>query len=319
MKIAIIGCGAYGLALALQLQAKNEVVVYTKFPQEKYEVDELNYRENVLPGVLLSNLHVTLSMEEALKDASFVIFAVPFPSFEKTLVESLLFLEPKSILVVASKGLDLKTAKTAPEIVSLHTSHKLLVLSGPTFAMDLAQSQPVQLTIASHDERDSLLFASCFPSHITFEFSKDLIGISYCGAIKNVFAILQGYLVGKNASISTQAAILYQSLRQLQRILNATKCSNDTLLSASGVADFYMSAESKNSRNHTFGILLATKTKEEILSYFENTTVEGVSTLKACQELCKKNQLQLPILDILDDIISGKDISPLTILEALLQ
>ena len=317
MKIAILGCGAYGLALAMQLNEKNDVVIYTKFEQEKEEVENLNYRENVLPGVLLPQLQVTLSLKEALKEADFVFFAVPFSYLEETLLEALPYLSKESVLVIAAKGIRKEDGKTGPEIFKERTHHPFMVISGPTFAIDLARGETLKITVAAEDKTLFEKLRTCFPSHIFLEYEEDIIGISYCGAIKNVFAILTGYLAGENASTSTLAAVLYSSLKQIEKILIATSCHSKSILTAAGVGDFYMSAESKKSRNYTFGVLLATKTKEEITAYLENTTVEGVNTLKSCLSLCQKMKIEIPIFSLLEEILNGKNYSALEILEVL--
>lgn len=322
MKIAILGCGAYGLALASQFfkRKENQIIVYTKFESEKQEVEELHCREQVLPGVELPSLTVTLSLEEALINADFVVMAVPFFAVEKTLEEMKPFLSSDTTLVFASKGLRETDGKPAPFLYQEAVlSNPLIVLSGPTFAKDLARSEQVTLTIASSNQGALEEFSTCFPDNIHIEFSKDVYGISYCGALKNIFAILHGYFVGKKVSASTLAMLLYKSLHQIEEFLIEMDCQKETILLAAGVGDFYMTAESMESRNHTFGYMLSTASKEEVQQYLKKTTVEGVYTLNACCNLLREEGLieKFPVFFLLQDLLTGKDVSSEEIIEAI--
>ncbi len=309
MKVTILGCGAYGLALATQLNQKNEVYVYTPFFEEKEEIQTKGTREKALPGIDLSSLKVTTSKEEALTNADFVIFAVPFSKVEDTLLEIRPFLKETMYLVLASKGLTEEGLVGIQLFKNHHISNPLLVLSGPTFALDVAHSNPVIVTIASSNKQDFLHFSSCLPTSILKEYTNDLEGVSYCAAFKTVFSILQGYLVGKGASTSTQAAFLYQGFLQLQKFLEEENASSKTAFTAAGIADFYMSCESCESRNFTVGKMLASKKVEEVEKYLKINTVEGIYNLRAIQNLMKNKRKTLPVFDLLEEILQGKSYS----------
>ncbi len=318
-KITIVGCGAYGLALATVLHPQNQVTVYTKFQEEKEEVEQNHRRDKVLKDVFLPPFQVTCSAEEAMQGADFVILAIPFVFLEQTFLEILPYLPAQTTIVIATKGLDVTTGKTAYELLKEQTALPIFVLSGPTFAQHLATFEPAILTVAAPSIEAYLTLKKCFPPSVFLEYTASPIAISYCGAVKNVFAILYGYLVGKNASATCKAAILYRSLQVFSSFLQKLGCSEESILTAAGVADFYMTAENRESRNHTFGIYLATKSQEEISNYLKNTTVEGVTTLKACLTLIEKQNIQGTIFRILEELVKGKVYSPQEILEALVE
>ncbi len=307
MKIAVLGCGAYGLALATQFCKKeNEVVVYTPFQEEKDEILKTGMREKVLPSVSLSSIVVTLSLKEALFQANFVVFAVPFPAFESTLLNARSYLSQESILVLASKGLS-EEGETGGMLLKKHqVANPFVVLSGPTFAEDLAKGEDTILTLASQSEKALSLFKTIFPKQIQLEFTSDVEGVSYCGALKNVFAILEGYIASSGVSNSTQAFFLYKGLMQIGKFLEQMGCSSKTLFTSAGIADFYMSCENVQSRNYTFGSYLATKDRAFLATYLKENTTEGVATLQAVSHLCKKRDVQFPIFQLLEETLAGK-------------
>ena len=315
-KITIVGCGAYGLALATVLHSKNQVTVYTKFEEEKEEVLKTHQRSQILPGILLPDFKVTCRKED-IEESDILILAVPFSYLEETFVSLASYLSKDTLVVVASKGMDEKTGKTAYELLSSLTSLPILVLSGPSFAIDLALLEPAVLTIGAVEQAQFDRLKACFTNSVFLEYTPDILGVSYCGAFKNVFAILYGYLEGKNISTTTKSAILYRSLLELNHLLKQCGCMENSILTASGIADFYMTCESKKSRNHTFGVLLATKSREEIENYLKETTVEGVTTLKACLTLIQKKNITSPIFELLQGLVQGKMVTAQEILEAL--
>lgn len=308
MKIAILGTGAYGIALALMFY-KNDcsITMWTKFKEEKEML--LKYRENkkTLPDVLIpEDILITNSLEEAISDKDLIVIAVP-SAFVDDVSESLSgILKENQHICLASKGIERDSCLFVSEIMKKHIkTENYAVISGPSFAIDIANSDPIGLSLATNNkETKNIILKSLQNDTLKLRSTTDILGVEICGSIKNIIAIAAGILKGLGFSESTQAMFITESLNDIKELIKAFGGDKKIILSFAGFGDLLLTATSSKSRNFTFGYMIGSKvTKEQLDEYKKNTTIEGLYSLKSIYKLVKDKNVEIPIIDLIYDII----------------
>ena len=172
----------------------------------------------------------------------------------------------------------------------------------------MVKNIPVGLTIATKNVDVEKKVRRCFQNESTkFRRTEDIIGVEVCASIKNVMAIASGMLEGMNASPSTKALFLTESMNDIKELLFALGGKKKTILSFAGFGDILMTSTSPSSRNFSFGRLIGEgKSKQVINNYLKETTVEGMYTLQSIHKLVRKRNVKMPIINLIYDIINGK-------------
>mgnify|MGYP004561503581 FL=1 len=308
MKICILGSGAYGSALAVILnENKNKVFLWSPFKKEIETFKE--HREPLkLPGVKLAkDIVITNDIEEATMDADFVVLAIPTAFVRGTLKKIKKYVKNKPICI-ASKGIEQDTCAFVNEIISEELgTNNIAVISGPSFAIDVANRVPVGLTLACKSkETTDMIYGAFSNSHFKLRICSDIIGTEVCGAIKNVIAIAAGMLSGMKMPESTSAMLITESVHDIKDLIKGLGGDGDTISSFAGFGDLLLTATSTKSRNFSFGMLVGSgASKEDIDDYINNTTIEGLYTLTSIKELLTSINTKMPIVDLLYDIIYG--------------
>ena len=309
MKIAMIGVGAYSTALTLMLSKKenNNIMMWTENLEIAKEFNETHKLNKIFPDLEMPfNVNVTNSYEEALKDAS-LIFLAPAAKYVKSVCESLKPYYKKHIpICIASKGIEESTGSFLSDIVKdeLETEN-VSVLSGPTFAIDMVNNEPIALALAGTNE-DTIRIVKENLSNDTLKLREctDLIGIQICGSIKNVIAIAAGIIKGLGYTESTLAFLINESLHDIKYLIDELGGDKKTVLSFAGVGDLLLTCTSTKSRNFSFGYTVgSTKDPKVIKDFLESHTVEGYYTLSSIYKLVKTNNINLPIINLIYDII----------------
>lgn len=306
MNITILGAGAYGIALALAFyKNKNNVTIWTKVEEEKEEL--LKYQENrkALPGIKIPSDILVTSDLSCVKNSQLVVLAVSIPFLRSTCLELKEYVKDNMHFCIASKGIENSTNQFAHEIFeSIIDTSNLSILSGPSFAIDLADNSPSGLVLASLLENHYEVVRKSLESPtLKIVSSDDLIGVELCGAIKNVMAILAGMLEGMKVRETTQALFLTEALDEMKNLIIAFGGKKDTTYTLAGIGDFLLTCTSTKSRNFTLGLLLATKEKTDIDDYIQNHTVEGYYTLISIYQLIKEKNLSSPLIELLYQIL----------------
>lgn len=309
MKIGILGSGAYGFALCdILTKNKNEVTIWS---HTKESMDELikTRQTSKLPNYIIPNdVSIINSIEDTVSDKDLVIVVVPAFSFENTIIEMKKYINKKTPILIATKGIQNETCLFLHEVFSMHLKNQYGVISGPTFAKEMVSSVPIGLSIATKYNNVEKLTRKCFENnYVKFRRSRDVVGVEICGSVKNVIAIASGMLEGMNVSDSTRALFLTESLNDIKELIHALGGKKKTILSFAGFGDILMTCTSKTSRNFSFGYLIGQgATQEEINNYLSNTTVEGMYTLKSIHKLVRKKKVKMPIINLIHNIIIGK-------------
>lgn len=309
MKVCVLGCGAYGSALSKVLsENKNEVTAWVKFENEANELTNTRISPKLKEVVLPDDIKFTSDLEKAAKDSDFVLIAVPTAFVSEVLEKAKPYIENKPICI-ASKGIEQGSCLFVSEIVQniLHNDN-IAVFSGPSFAIDVANKVPVGLTLAcQHKETTDMIVKAFSNEHFKLRVTGDIIGTEICGAIKNVIAIAAGILNGMNLPESTAAMFITESIHDIKELIKGLGADGDTISSFAGFGDLLLTSTSPKSRNFSFGRLIGSgASKEEIENYISSTTIEGLYTLKSIKGLIEGKNVEMPIIDLIEEIIYGE-------------
>ena len=293
MKITVLGAGAYGCALAQILsENKNKVTIWTPFEEEVKTLKEERQTPKLPNVTIYNNIQITTDLKKALENSKLIVEAIPTAFLSSSIKEVKKYYKNTPICI-ATKGIEQKTNLFVYDVVkNILKTDKIAVISGPSFAVDIAHNYPVGLTLACQDkETIDLTFKALANNHFKLRKSHDIIGTELCGSVKNIIAIASGILKGLNMPESTSAMLITESLHDIRALIKGLGGDGNTVLSYAGFGDLLLTATSPKSRNYSFGLLIGSKvSKEEIDNYIKNTTIEGLYTLKSISELVKNKE-----------------------------
>ncbi len=307
-KITIIGAGAWGSALAQACAlAKNEVSLICQFQKDANEINKTQKNKEFLGEQILSDKITAYADYEQVKNASIVLMVVPAQ------VTSLIlkaipsgYLDNKPVLLCA-KGLEEKTLFRQSEILeNLVPLAKTMVLSGPSFAKDVAKGLPTAITLAGKDKKESKQVALSLAS-ATFRpyISDDLIGVELAGSLKNVYALACGAVDGAGLGLSARSALIARSYAEMRRIILAFGGQSETLGSLAGIGDLTLSCTSNQSRNYWFGQQLGMGKSVEEIKASGAKLAEGVISAPVAKALAKTHNIDVPLIDAVNALLEG--------------
>lgn len=306
MNVAIIGTGAYGLALALSFyENKNKIKMWTKFEEEKQELLVYHENKNVLPNVQIpEKIEITTDLKYCIEKSNLIVLAIPAGFVDSTMQLLAPHIEDQ-VLCIATKGIEQDTCLFINDVVEKYIKiEKLAVISGPSFAIDITSKMPIGLTLATKNkEAKEVIKKALANDHIKLRITDDIYGTEICGAIKNVIAIAAGMLEGMGANESTKAMFITESLHDIKELIKNLGGDGNTILSFAGFGDLLLTCTSTKSRNYSFGKLLSSGTQQEIDAYIQSHTIEGLYTLKSIYKLINHKSVDMPIVDLIYDIV----------------
>jgi len=304
MRASVIGLGAFGTALANTLASRCDEV--RAWARESKVVDSINGpRENktYLPGIAVSpRVRATLSLEEALGGAELVVFATPSHATRDVLRNALPFLHEHVPLLTVAKGIENETLMTMTQLLedclpeAFHPS--IAILSGPSFAKEMAAGMPTVVTIAAHHEKVAQRIQGALQTETFRTYtSVDVIGVEMGGALKNVIAIAAGISDGLGFGLNARSAVITRGLAEISRIAVAMGANPLTLMGLAGLGDLVLTCTGDLSRNRRVGIELGKgRSLEQILADMTQVA-EGVKTARSARDLSRKVGVELPICD----------------------
>lgn len=310
MNISIFGTGAYGIALALAFNKNNNnIMMWTKFEEEKDSILKNRINEKVLPKVKIPNNIIISNDIEEVVGADLIVIAVPAAYVDDVSILLKKYITKKQVVLLASKGIERDSCLFVSSIFTKHIKTKnYAVISGPSFAIDMVTDCPIGLSLASQSRKALRVIKKALGGNsIKLRTTSDVIGVEICGSIKNVIAIAAGILDGMGYPESTQAMFITESLHDIKELINKLGGDKKTISSYAGFGDLLLTATSKKSRNFTFGYMLGKKvSKGELDNYISSTTIEGLYTIKSIYKLLKNKKVKIPIIDLIYNIIEGK-------------
>ena len=309
-KIGILGTGAYGIALAKMFHENHcEITMWTKFLDEANMLLKTRMNNKVLPNVYIDDdIKITTNLKKVCEESDILVICIPSLFVKNTLEEVKNYVNENTVFCMASKGIDNNSGKFMSDLLlDYFDESKVTIISGPSFAIDMVSLEPTGLAIAGiSDESINLVIKNLSNDYLKVIPTHDVIGVSVCGAIKNVMAIASGMLSGFNANPSCNAMFLTEAVHYIKTLIQELGGNDRTIMSYAGIGDLFLTCTSMKSRNFTFGYNLVTKDYKEVLEYRNNTTIEGLDTLDAIKKLLKKKNIVLPIIDVIDDIVNNE-------------
>lgn len=299
MNIGIVGAGAFGTALAISLAGNDPVRLWTR--ATSHARDMQFHRENSarLPGVSLpENLSITAEIE-SVAEQEVLLLAVPMQQL-RAVLETHSDILSRSILVACCKGIELRSGQGPITLITeVLPDARAALLTGPSFAADIARGLPTALTLACADEKlGKALQQSLTSANLRLYRTTDTIGAELGGALKNVMAIACGAVIGAGLGESARAALMTRGYAEMQRMALALGARPETLAGLSGLGDLALTCTSDLSRNYQLGLSIG---RQE--PFDPSVTVEGAATARAVVSLSDKLGLEMPISQSVVDLV----------------
>lgn len=320
--VAILGAGSWGTALAVHLARTGRAVdLWARDEEVVDEIRRTRSNPRYLTGVALPELVTpTSQLASALGDAAFVVVAVPSHSLRAVVRTAAPLLDPAAVVVSGTKGLEATTLARMSQIVEEETAgrHPVVVLSGPSFAIEVAQALPTAVLAASSEPVAAARVQEQFRGPgLRLYVSDDVPGVEIGGALKNVIAIAAGVVEGLGLGHNAMAALITRGLVEISRLACAEGGRRDTLAGLSGLGDLVLTCTAGLSRNRHVGVELGRgRSLHDILSEL-HMVAEGVRTTGAALELGARHGIELPITAQMAAVLEGRR-SPLDAVDVLM-
>jgi len=311
-RIAIIGAGSWGTALAIVLAPRFERIrLWVREQDLAARMIATRVNDIFLPACELpGNVEPECDLRRALEDASIVIGVMP-SRFARSLYAAMLpDLKAEMQFVSATKGLEnrtlLRMSEVAQEVISQNFPPRIAVLSGPTFAREVARGEPTAVVISSEDRElaESIQHAFSGPTFRLYT-NDDPVGVEVAAALKNVIAIAAGVCQGLGLGSNSIAALITRGLAEITRLAVAMGGRPRTLSGLAGLGDLVLTCTGDLSRNRSVGIELAKGRKLSEIVASMTMIAEGVETTSAAVDLARKFNVDLPITQQMDSIFRG--------------
>lgn len=312
MKIAILGVGAYAIALAkvFNKNKDNEIMMWAKFKEEASVVMKNRENPSVLPGVKIpDDIKITMNLGACMEDASIVVLAVPAAAVRQVSEEVAVYATKEQILCVVSKGIEPKTNMFMSDILYQATKNEnICMISGPSFAVEIANDSKTGFNVASNNIKVAQIVKEQFENGVVVSTCNDIVGVQVAASIKNVFAIFMGMINGMDMPDSYKASCLACLVRDLGDTIAALGGNRETIFTFAGLGDMLLTCMSSKSRNFTFGTYVGRGyTMQEAYETMSVKTVEGIHTLGTIRDLMKKKNFRIKSLDVLYGILYEND------------
>ena len=300
--IVVLGAGSWGTALAIHLaDSGHDVLLWGNEPAHMQLLAEQRCNQQFLPDVRFPDrLQVTDNIEQALAAPAWVLIAIPSHAYRVFLQNNAHLFKKDIGIAWASKGLEHGSGKLIHQVIAEELPHckKTAVMSGPTFAGEVARNLPTSITVASESEDFSRQISDDLHSgRFRVYLSDDLIGVELGGAIKNVLAIAAGAADGLGFGANTRAALITRGLAEMMRLGEAMGGRRETFMGLAGMGDLILTCTDNQSRNRRTGLLLAQgKTLEQVHEEI-GQAIEGIKTAKEAVNLARQHNVEMPITE----------------------
>ena len=305
MKIAILGSGGWGLALACTCaRLGHDVTVWSKFKDEIDTILRTGELRAKLPGVIIPDTVKLTTDISCAKDKDIVLVGIPVKFVREVCNQAKPYVSKESIMVSTSKGLEDGSMKRMSEILKeVFPDNTVAVLTGPSQAEELGRGIPTAVVVASESIEAAKLIQKTFSDNVLRLYvNSDVIGCEIGGAIKNVIALCCGVIEGLGLGDNTRAALMTRGLSEITRLGTAMGGKADTFSGLAGVGDLIVTCTSMHSRNFRAGILIGQGVSPQE-AVFRVGTVEGYACAAAALKLSKKYDVNMPITEEINRIL----------------
>lgn len=318
MKFAVLGAGSWGTALAMQLSRNNPTVLWGRNQAGMEAMQKTRSNEQYLPGIKFpEKLIIETDLKTAIAQSDAVLVVCPSHAFGDILhqIKPLLGSRP---LAWASKGFEPGTGRFLHEVAEeiIGETVPMALVTGPSFAKDVANNKPTLVTVASHsDDQDFAMQVSkaLHTDNFRAYISQDVIGAELGGAVKNVLALATGIADGMQLGDNTRAALMTRGMAEMMRLGDALGCRPETLMGLSGLGDLVLTSTGDLSRNRRMGLALGRGESIESAQQTIGQVVEGIGTTDEVMRLAQKYGVDMPITEHVWKVVHGE----MTTIEAL--
>ena len=308
IKIGVLGAGTWGMALARLLHNNgHRVCVWSALPKEVEALSATRRHPN-LPGMEIpEGITFTGDSAQACRQQDMLLFAVPSPFVRSTARLAAPYIGDGQIIVDVAKGIEADTLLTMTGIIAQELNNptvKLVALSGPTHAEEVARDLPTTIVSACDDKETAELVQNVFwGSCMRVYTNEDVLGVELCGAVKNVIALVAGVAAGLGYGDNAKAALITRGMVEISRLGTAMGCKEQTFGGLAGIGDLIVTATSVHSRNNRCGTLIGQGVPVEEAVKQVGMVVEGINALPATMALAKHYGVEMPIVEAAYQIV----------------
>jgi glycerol-3-phosphate dehydrogenase (NAD(P)+) len=309
--IAVLGSGSWGTALAVHLaRTGHDVRLWARDRTLAATMASQRHNDTYLPGIRLPPaLTPTAAMSDAVDGAAFVVIAVPSHGLRDVARQAAAYTPPAATIVSAVKGLEAGSLLRMSEVLraELPEAGEIVVLSGPSFALELARELPTAVVAAGQSSAVVEAVMAHFRSPaLRLYGSADVVGVELGGALKNIIAIAAGVVEGLGLGHNALAALMTRGLAELSRLAVAAGGQRETLAGLAGLGDLVLTCTGELSRNRHVGIELAHGHQLEQILSSTRMVAEGVRTTEAALALSARHNIEMPIARAMSDVLAGR-------------
>ena len=308
MKFAVIGAGSWGTALAIQLARNGTTYLWGRKPQHIDEMQKSRKNQKYLPGIVFpDNIIPEKDLEKAISSSDAVLVVSPSHAFAEILKKITPYLQERP-LAWAAKGFEPGSGRFLHQVAEdiIGKDHPMALVTGPSFAKDVAEGKPTLVTVASNSDQFARDVAyALHNSQFRVYISHDMIGAELGGAVKNVLALATGICDGMQLGDNTRAAILTRGMAEMMRLGQAMNCKPETLMGLSGLGDLVLTCTGDLSRNRRMGLALGRGQSIEEAKTEIGQVVEGINTADEVVRLAKKYNVDMPISEHVWKVVNG--------------
>ena len=302
-KVAVIGAGSFGTAIS-QIIVKNveKVILYSRRENITKNIENIGYNLEYYPNTKLNSKIIPTNNLNDIQECDVIFLAIPSSAIRNTLEKIKNSLENKIIVTVA-KGIECQTLKTMGKIIEEY-SENYVVLSGPNFASEIILDLATVTNISSKNLKNAKIIKKILETdQFKVEIIDDIIGIEFCGIMKNINAIAYGICEGMNINENARYGVLTKGFKDTKNILTKLGGDKNTLDTYCGFGDLVLTSTSKESRNHTLGILHGQKL---IVDESSGVVFEGKNSIIAMKKLCDENSIKSVVVEFVYEVIVEK-------------
>lgn len=313
-RISVLGAGTWGAALARMFASNSDnqksVTLWSALPEEIEQIKKTHKHQRLIPDEMPENIIYTADISEAVKSADMILLVVPSIFTRDTARKIAPLLSDGQIIIDAAKGLEAGTHLTLCEVIEEEIANPnipVVALSGPTHAEEVALGLPTVIVAASANEEAAIKVQETFSNDIFRVYrNSDRKGTEICGALKNIIALAAGISEGLGCGDNTKAAIITRGMAEMTRLGMRLGCAEQTFSGLAGIGDLVVTCTSHHSRNGRAGVLIGKGMSAADACKEVGMVVEGLNALPAAIELSKCYEIELPICDAVNNIVTGK-------------
>jgi glycerol-3-phosphate dehydrogenase (NAD(P)+) len=307
-RITVLGAGAWGTALALSLARRtgHNIVLWCHSPALAEQLTDVGENLPYLPGFTLPvEINVTSDLPGAIFEADIILCVTPSQHLRGIIANIAPILTPNQIILSASKGIEEATFLRMTQVIASITSNPVAVLSGPSFAQEVAAGTPTAVVAAAADSQIAQTIQRDFTSaSLRLYTNDDVTGVELGGALKNVIALAAGVVHGLNLGHNSSAALITRGIAEITRLAVACGGRPQTLAGLAGIGDLVLTCTGPLSRNRTVGVELGRgRQLPEIIASLNGKVAEGIRSTTAALGLAARYSVEMPITEQMDAIL----------------